>query len=168
MKAQLTGMCGVYLVAAELSRRGFIASPTSRSAAAADILVTDQACRRAFTVQVKTNSGASSFWLVGKPYPGSETHIYVLVNLKAHGGGSFPEYFVVPSKIINERTYHQITKATSAEFYSVQRNEIRDYQVLPNQDKWKDIFGDPYSERNVEEESTSEKVHASADTVEPK
>ena len=31
-KAQYTGMTGVYLVAAELSRRGFIASPTSRSA----------------------------------------------------------------------------------------------------------------------------------------
>ena len=39
---QLTGMRGVYLVAAELSRLGFIASPTSRSAIGADILATDQ------------------------------------------------------------------------------------------------------------------------------
>jgi len=58
MNGQLTGMRGVYLVAAELSRLGFIASPTSRSALAADILVTDQACQRAFSVQVKTNSEA--------------------------------------------------------------------------------------------------------------
>ena len=35
---QLTGMRGVYLVAAELSRLGFIASPTSRSAVGSDIL----------------------------------------------------------------------------------------------------------------------------------
>jgi len=38
---QLTGMRGVYLVAAELSGRGFIASPTARSAREADILCTD-------------------------------------------------------------------------------------------------------------------------------
>jgi hypothetical protein len=38
VKGQLTGMRGVYLVAAELSRLGFITSPTSRSALAADIL----------------------------------------------------------------------------------------------------------------------------------
>jgi hypothetical protein len=69
-------MRGVYLVAAEMSRLGFIASPTSRSALAADILITDQACQRAFSVQVKTNSTAASFWLVGKHIPVSDTHIY--------------------------------------------------------------------------------------------
>ena len=37
----ITGMRGVYLVAAELSKRGFIASPTSRGAQGADLLVTD-------------------------------------------------------------------------------------------------------------------------------
>jgi len=35
-KGQMTGMLGVYLVAAELSKRGFIVSPTSRSAAGAE------------------------------------------------------------------------------------------------------------------------------------
>src|SRR5262245_16017444 len=58
---QLTGMRGVYLVAAELSRLGFIASPTSRSAIGADLLVTDQQCQNAFTVQVKTNASTFSF-----------------------------------------------------------------------------------------------------------
>jgi hypothetical protein len=48
---QLTGMRGVYLVAAELPRRGFVASPTSRSAIGADILVTDQACSRTYSIQ---------------------------------------------------------------------------------------------------------------------
>jgi len=63
---QLTGMRGVYLVAAELSRLGLIASPTSRSAIGADILVTDQKCNRSFSVQVKTNAKTHMFWLVGK------------------------------------------------------------------------------------------------------
>jgi len=66
MKAQLTGMRGVYLVAAELSRLDFIASTTSRNAQAADILVTDQTCQRIFSVQVKTNAKAARFWLRGQ------------------------------------------------------------------------------------------------------
>ena len=64
-KHQLTGMTGVYLVGAELSRRGFIASPTSRSAEGADLLVTDTECRSSFVIQVKTNErdGYSSIQL---------------------------------------------------------------------------------------------------------
>jgi hypothetical protein len=59
-KGQMTGMLGVYLVAAELSRLGFIVSPTSRSAAGADLLVTDQECQKAWSVQVKTNKNIAS------------------------------------------------------------------------------------------------------------
>ena len=47
-------------------RRGFIVSPTSRSAMGADLLVTDQRCKNAWSVQVKTNGKPRSFWLVGK------------------------------------------------------------------------------------------------------
>jgi hypothetical protein len=48
-KKQLTGMRGVYLVSAGLSCLGFIASPTSRSAIGADVLVADQACQPGFS-----------------------------------------------------------------------------------------------------------------------
>jgi hypothetical protein len=99
---QLTGMRGVYLVAAELSRLGFIASPTSRSAIGADILATDQACSRAFSVQVKTNATTFGFWLLG---PKSKTmvatnHIYVLVNLRDRK--NTVDFYVVPSKVVAE------------------------------------------------------------------
>ena len=56
----------MYLVAAELAARGFIVSPTSRSAAGADLLVTDESCNRAFSVQVKTNARQFSYWLLSK------------------------------------------------------------------------------------------------------
>lgn len=77
-------MRGVYLVAAELSKRGFIASPTSRSAMGADVLVTDQACQRAYSVQVKANAGTFGFWLLSKKAKEavSKSHVYALVNLK--------------------------------------------------------------------------------------
>ncbi len=58
-KRQQTGMRGVFLVAAELTARGLMASPTSRSAFGADLLVTDQGCLKAFSVQV-TGGGDGS------------------------------------------------------------------------------------------------------------
>jgi DNA invertase Pin-like site-specific DNA recombinase len=58
----MTGMLGVYLVAAELSKLGFIVSPTSRSAAGADLLVTDQKCCKAWSVQVKTQMKVANYW----------------------------------------------------------------------------------------------------------
>lgn len=93
-------MRGVYLVAAEMAKRGFIVSPTSRSAIGADILVTDQKCRHTYSVQVKTNSRTFNFWLIGKKAKDvvSKTHIYVLVNLKStKRNGETIEYYVVPS-----------------------------------------------------------------------
>jgi hypothetical protein len=99
---QLTGMRGVYLVAAELSRLGFIASPTSRSAIGADILATDQACSRTYSVQVKTNASTFGFWLVGAKARTmhSPSHIYVLVNIRSRKDGESVEYFVVPSEVV--------------------------------------------------------------------
>ena len=58
-------MRGVYLVGAELSKTGFIVSPTSRSAIGADLLVTDKKCKWAYSVQVKTNARTFNFWLIG-------------------------------------------------------------------------------------------------------
>lgn len=135
-------MRGVYLVAAELSRLGFIASPTSRSAVAADILATDQTCERSYSIQVKTNAGDASFWLVGKHTPVSDTHVYVLVNLRSNRPEASPEFFVVPSKIVRDQTVH--SKHPNSEFFSVYRKDITEYQ-----DKW-DVLGDSHAEATAD------------------
>ena len=135
MKGQLTGMRGVYLVAAELAGRGFIASPTSRSAFGADILVTDQGCARAYSVQVKTNAKTHSFWLVGKRTPVSDSHIYVLVNLIMKGGVETVEYFIVPSQVVNSRKIQE--DGPRSQWWPLYRKEIEDFR-----DKW-DLFGNP-------------------------
>jgi hypothetical protein len=109
-KGQITGMRGVYLVASELAKRGFIVSPTSRSAIGADLLVTDHECKKAFSVQVKTNARTFYFWLIGKKAKAiiSNTHVYVLVNIRnSRKTGETIEYFVVPSKILSRRGYHK-------------------------------------------------------------
>lgn len=108
-KAQLTGMRGVYLVAAELSGRGFIVSPTSRCAVGGDLLVTDQKCKRAYSVRVKTNACSFNFWLIGKTAKemASDNHIYIFVNIRgSQKNGETIEYFVVPSRNLAESGYH--------------------------------------------------------------
>jgi hypothetical protein len=102
---QITGMRGVYLVAAEMSRHGFIASPISRSAHGADILYTDAECKKAFSVQVKTKSTKASYWLLSSNYKRfvSDSHIYVFVSIKESGVPA--EFFIIPSRVVAKKAY---------------------------------------------------------------
>lgn len=134
--SQQTGMQGVYLVAAELSQKGYVVSPTSRSAAGADLLVTDQSCNRAFSVQVKTNAKTFSFWLLSKKASEiiSDTHIYILVNLRK--SGSEKEFFILPSKVIAKKIYKSKSR-TGSVWYSISYKDIEKYR-----DNWS-VFGAP-------------------------
>jgi len=98
----LSGMQGVYLVAAQLVKRGYVASVTSRNTAGADILVTDRECQRAYAVQVKTNKKTFDFWLAGNVKNVSPCYIYVLVNIRNGKNGEQVEYYVVPSRFAAE------------------------------------------------------------------
>lgn len=108
-RQQMTGMLGVYLVAAELSRRELIVSPTSRSAAGADLLVTDQDCAKAWSVQVKTNRKKAAFWLVGERAQTliSPSHLYVFVNIL---GEQRPEFLVIASRDVASRIKPSVSK----------------------------------------------------------
>ncbi len=135
-KSQLTGMRGVYLVAAELSRLGFLASPTSRSAVGADLLVTDQACKRTYSVQVKSNARTFSFWLVGEKalHTVAPTHLYALVNLRSTKTGRVEEYYLVPSETVAQLT-KKYDRANST-FFALHRSTIEKYR-----NAWS-LFGD--------------------------
>src|SRR2546422_6363184 len=91
-----SGMRGVYLVAAELVGHGFVVSVTSRSAAGADLLVTDDTCAQAWSVQVKATPKPTTYWLLGPRARQlkAPSHVYVFV---ARMGGQ-PEFYVVPSR----------------------------------------------------------------------
>ena len=133
-KSQMTGMLGVYLVAVELTKRGFIVSPTSRSAAGADLLVTDQDCCKAFSVQVKSDRTKSDFWLVGKKAKTavSPTHIYVFVKIKnSVKHGESVDFYIVSSKSVEQLAYHE------GKFPNIRVKNINKFK-----DRWK-VFGDP-------------------------
>ena len=140
-KGMQTGMQGVYLVAAELTKRGLVVSPTSRSAYGADLLVTDQKCKRAWSVQVKTNAGRPTFWLLNKhaSETKSDSHIYVLVNLGQKNPRQRlkgPDYYVVPSRVLARHMRTTPPRGTTHSiFYSVFRDKVKSYE-----NKWK-IFG---------------------------
>ena len=54
---QISGMIGVFYIAMELSRRGFVAIPTIRNVKSIDLLVTNDTGTRTISLQVKTNKG---------------------------------------------------------------------------------------------------------------
>lgn len=117
--SQTSGMQGVFLVAAQLAKRDFVVSLTSRSAKGADLLVTDLLCRRSFSIQVKTNRGNPNFWLIGPAASMyvSKTHWYVLVNL----GKDDPKFYIVPSRIVASETRENRRK--NSVWYEFKRDE---------------------------------------------
>ncbi|HKF52388.1 MAG TPA: hypothetical protein VKB26_08760 [Candidatus Acidoferrales bacterium] len=138
-KGQMTGMQGVFLVAAELTKRGFVVSPTSRSSFGADLLVADQECKRAWSVQVKTNSGRPTFWLLNKhsSKTKSDSHVYVLVNLRQKNQKQLrmgPELYVVPSHVVARRM-RTTPRSRSSIFYSIWSHDLAKYK-----DNW-GVFG---------------------------
>lgn len=99
MNSQLTGMAGVYYAAAELTRLGFIVSITARNTRGPDLLVMDQACQNAWSVQVKTNVKKRNSWRLGQERSliSSATYLFIFVTLN---GSDKPDFMVVPSGVV--------------------------------------------------------------------
>jgi hypothetical protein len=132
-KGQLTGMQGVFLVAAELAGLGFVASPTSRSAAGADLLVVNQVGSRTFSVQVKTNRVSPGHFLIGKSaIHAAPNYLFVLVNIKKEPPH---EFYIVPSAYIVKNII--VTKRPNSTWYGVPRDTVKKFR-----DKWS-LFGEP-------------------------
>ena len=98
LSSGLTGISGEYFVAAELSRRGFMASITLRNNDSIDIHASKLSNNKIFAIQVKSNQSGNRSWILNKK---SELHqkenfFYIFVSLK--GESERPEYFIVPSK----------------------------------------------------------------------
>jgi len=97
----LVGVSGEYFVAAELSRRGYIASITLRNTRGIDILAANKDASKSVGIQVKTNNtNKKKVWLLNEKADEaySDSHFYVFVNLS--DPGSAPEFHVVPSKVV--------------------------------------------------------------------
>jgi hypothetical protein len=100
----LTGVAGEYFVAAELSRRGYIASISLRNTRGIDVLATNQDGSRSVTIQCKTNQTVARKWLLNQKSEDfvSATHFYVFVALGKPTDR--PRFHVVPSQVVADRT----------------------------------------------------------------
>lgn len=125
-KQQMIGMRGVYLAAAELARQGFIVSPTSRSAAGADLLVTDDKCQRAFSIQVKTTAGYN-FWLLNAKVKEttSPSHLYMFVEIQDKK--NIVAFYIVPSVKVSE--HHDVVHQKKNIWYSFSRAKAQEHQI---------------------------------------
>jgi hypothetical protein len=96
----LAGVAGEYFVAAELSRRGYLATLTLRNTRGVDVLVANADASRPVGIQVKTNRGAAKRWMLNQKAEAfaDDSFFYVFVSLE--GGGGCPSYHVVPSAIV--------------------------------------------------------------------
>lgn len=97
-----SGIAGEYFVAAELSRRGYIASITLRNTDGVDVLCANKQTTRSIGIQVKTNRGSNRIWLMNQKAEDymSDNLFYIFVNL--NDNLKSPEYFIVPSKIASK------------------------------------------------------------------
>lgn len=100
LSATLSGAAGEYYVAAELSRRGFLASITPKNAQAVDVLASRLDGSRVVGIQVKTNQDRSKEWVLGKKDESlsRESLFYVFVNL--NGPDGTPTFHIVPSAVV--------------------------------------------------------------------
>lgn len=98
----LTGASGEYFVAAELSRRGYIASITLRNTRGIDILCSNSDATKHVSIQVKTSNQSGNEWMLDKKSEEffSAKHFYVFVSLNSEN----PKFFVVPSKVVARYT----------------------------------------------------------------
>src|SRR5690349_18111454 len=98
LSSLLSGVAGEYFVAAELSRRGYIASITLRNTRGVDILVSNADATKSVGIQVKTNQGSEASWVLNKkiedPIEGdlAKNLYFVFVRLNEFG---MPAYHVV-------------------------------------------------------------------------
>lgn len=96
----LSGIAGEYLVAGELTRRGYIASITLRNTRGIDIIATNRNASKSVGIQVKASTGSRRSWILHKKSEDfySDTLFYVFVEL--NGANERSNYYIVPSKVV--------------------------------------------------------------------
>ena len=96
------GTSGEYFVAAELERRGFIASLTMKNTKSFDILAITEDGKKQYAIQVKTNSGNNRRWQLSSKNEkiDGKNIFYIFVCLNDEDN---PKYYIVPSKVVAKR-----------------------------------------------------------------
>lgn len=95
----LTGVAGEYYVAAELSRRGYVASLTSKNTKGIDCLASNQDGSKTVSIQIKAKNKGRG-WILNESNEHHNPNLfYVFVSMEENMP---PEYFIVDSAHVSE------------------------------------------------------------------
>jgi hypothetical protein len=146
VESVLCGVAGEYFVAAELSRRGYIASITLRNTRGVDILASNGDATRSVGIQVKTNQRGVAEWIVNdkieRPLENEELAanlFFVFVSLPSTGS---PSYHIISrtdlSKIVRAGHEEWLAKPGRDGRQHSRQNSIRKFADPEGQyrDKW--------------------------------
>ena len=95
LSTTLSGISGEYFVAAELSRRGYVASVTLRNTKGIDILASNVNATKSVGIQVKTKQGTGKDWVLNKKVE-SQTATNLFFVFVRLNGLKTAEYYIVP------------------------------------------------------------------------
>jgi hypothetical protein len=98
LSAGLSGIAEEYFVAAELTRRGYVATLTLRDTRGIDILASNSDATRIVGIQVKSKQGRGPEWVLNQKVETldlAENLCFVFVCLNDLGT---PEYYIVPRR----------------------------------------------------------------------
>ena len=93
----LTGVSGEYFAAAELSRRGYVASITLRNTKGIDIIATNEEGTKTINIQVKTSGIKTRGWILNKKAEemDDKNMFYIFVQLTTLD--KRPNFHIIPS-----------------------------------------------------------------------
>ncbi|HEX9722000.1 MAG TPA: aspartate-ammonia lyase [Candidatus Paceibacterota bacterium] len=130
--SNITGVAGEFYVAAEISKRGGIATLTIKNTPSIDLIVTNPRNGKSANIQVKTRSvNNQQGWKLTKKVGTKSTiknHFYVFVNLKKD---ELPDYYIIPfnefAVFINKK-HQRWLKATDRKGKQHEDNDIRNFK----------------------------------------
>lgn len=96
----MSGIAGEYFVAAELTRRGYIASLTLRNTRGIDILASNQNATKSVGIQVKAVQGRGKSWMLNQKVEASEATNLFFVFIRLNNLDA-PEYYIVPREDVS-------------------------------------------------------------------
>lgn len=96
----MSGIAGEYFVAAELTRRGYIASLTLRNTRGVDILASNLNATRSVGIQVKAVQGRGKSWMLNQKIESSEATNLFFVFIRLNHLDA-PEYYIVPREEVS-------------------------------------------------------------------
>ncbi len=131
----LSGAAGEYYVAAELSRRGYIATITLRNTENIDILASRPDGSKTVGIQVKTIQGGGKEWILDKKAENlsKENMFYVFVSL--NGLKERPAFHVVPSAVVARNcadSYKKWLAGSKRDGSARKDTDMRDFNDVEN------------------------------------